>query len=187
MVPLAFIVPGPLFQPEQRASDADRDAAVDILCAAVGEGRLTLAELDERAGAALSARTIGELAALIADLPGPWTPIPACAAPQVSPPASPGRASRAPERWPLLQSLAGRPALPGQPVPVSRARRQGAAARRMPVRVGRSGPLLGPQVATSAAPPGTGPSDATGAGEYPDSIPAGHRHLPLSQRRRQAL
>ena len=33
---------GPLFQPEQRASDADRDTAVDILCAAVAEGRLTL-------------------------------------------------------------------------------------------------------------------------------------------------
>jgi hypothetical protein len=44
--------------PEQRASDADRDTAVDILCAAAADGRLTLAELDERAGAALSARTI---------------------------------------------------------------------------------------------------------------------------------
>lgn len=50
MVPLAFTLPGPLFQPEQRASDADRDTAVDILCAAVAEGRLTLAELDERVG-----------------------------------------------------------------------------------------------------------------------------------------
>ena len=41
--------PGPLFRPpEQRASDADRDTAVDILCAAVAEGRLTLTELDER-------------------------------------------------------------------------------------------------------------------------------------------
>ena len=43
MVPLAFILPGPLFQPEQRASDAGRDTAVDILCAAVAEGRLSLA------------------------------------------------------------------------------------------------------------------------------------------------
>ena len=103
-----------------RASDADRDLAVDILCAAVGDGRLTLAELDERVGAALSARTIGELAALIADLSGPWTPVPASASVRVSPPASPGWASRAPERWSLLQSLAGRPVLPGQLVPVSR-------------------------------------------------------------------
>jgi Domain of unknown function (DUF1707) len=127
VVPLAFILPGPLFQPEQRASDADRDTAVDILCTAVAEGRLTLAELDERVGAALSARTICELAALIADLSGPWTPVPASASVRVSPP---GWASRAPERWSLLQSLAGRPVLPGQLVPVSRARRQGAVAAR---------------------------------------------------------
>jgi Domain of unknown function (DUF1707) len=82
--------------------DADRDTAVDILCAAVAEGRLTLTELDQRVGAALSARTICELAALIADLPGPWTPVPASASVGVSPPASPGWASRAPERWSLL-------------------------------------------------------------------------------------
>jgi hypothetical protein len=31
-----------------RASDADRDVAADVLCAAVADGRLTLAELDER-------------------------------------------------------------------------------------------------------------------------------------------
>ena len=41
--------PGPLFRPpEQRASDADRDTAVDILCAAAADGRLTMTELDER-------------------------------------------------------------------------------------------------------------------------------------------
>jgi hypothetical protein len=103
---LAFILPGPLVPLEQRASDADRDTAVDILCAAVAEGRLTLAELDERVGAALSARTVCELAALIADLSGPWTPVPASASVRDWPPASPGWASRAPERWSLLQSLA---------------------------------------------------------------------------------
>lgn len=113
MVPFAFILPGRPFQPEQRASDADRDTAVDILCAAVAEGRLTLDELDERAGAALSARTICELADLTADLPGPWTPLHAYASIRVSPPASPGQAGRAPERWSLLQSLADRTALPG--------------------------------------------------------------------------
>jgi hypothetical protein len=53
-----------------RASDADRELAVDILRVAAGEGRLTLAELDERLETALTARTIGELAALTADLPG---------------------------------------------------------------------------------------------------------------------
>ena len=77
MIPvlLMLVYPGPAYAgpvraPAQRASDADRDIAADILCAAVGDGRLTLDELDDRLGAALSARTITELAALIADLPG---------------------------------------------------------------------------------------------------------------------
>ena len=52
-----------------RASHADRDLAVDILRVAAGDGRLTLAELDERLEAALTARTISELAVLTADLP----------------------------------------------------------------------------------------------------------------------
>lgn len=53
-----------------RASDADRELAVEILCAAAGDGRLSAAELDERLEVALTARTIGELAELTADLPG---------------------------------------------------------------------------------------------------------------------
>ncbi|MFF7732262.1 DUF1707 domain-containing protein [Streptomyces sp. NPDC007984] len=55
--------------PEVRASYADRDRVVDVLRVAAGEGRLTLEELEERLEAALSARTVGELAALTADLP----------------------------------------------------------------------------------------------------------------------
>jgi hypothetical protein len=55
--------------PELRASHADRDRAVDVLRVAAGEGRLTTGELDERVGAALSARTCRELAELTADLP----------------------------------------------------------------------------------------------------------------------
>ncbi len=125
VVPLAFSLPNPLFQAQQRASDADRDTAVDILCTAVAEGRLTLTELDERVGAALSARTICELAALIADLTGPRTPVPASASVGVSPPARPGGASRVPERWSLLQSLADRPVLPGQRRPAARTTRHG--------------------------------------------------------------
>lgn len=89
--------PGPLLRPpEQRASDADRDTAVDILCAAAADGRLTLAELDERLGAALSARTLRHLAELIADLfpaPAPVRPGPRPA------PAAPG------DRWAVLRSL----------------------------------------------------------------------------------
>ncbi len=52
-----------------RASHEDRDRVVDALSAAAGDGRLTHEELDERVGAALVARTLGELAALTADLP----------------------------------------------------------------------------------------------------------------------
>jgi hypothetical protein len=42
---------------------------VDVLRVAAGDGRLTLEELEERLEAALSARTVGELAVLTADLP----------------------------------------------------------------------------------------------------------------------
>ncbi|WP_328429099.1 DUF1707 SHOCT-like domain-containing protein [Streptomyces sp. NBC_00443] len=52
-----------------RASDTDRDRAVDELNAAAGGGRLSMEELDERVTAALSARTVGELAELTVDLP----------------------------------------------------------------------------------------------------------------------
>ncbi|MEV8015570.1 DUF1707 domain-containing protein [Streptomyces sp. NPDC086554] len=56
--------------PELRASHADRDRVVDVLRIAAGDGLLTAAELDERLETALSARTIGELTTLTADLPG---------------------------------------------------------------------------------------------------------------------
>ncbi|WEO98691.1 DUF1707 domain-containing protein [Streptomyces sp. FXJ1.172] len=52
-----------------RASHADRDRVVEALAGAAGEGRLTAEELDERVAAALSARTLGELEVLTADLP----------------------------------------------------------------------------------------------------------------------
>lgn len=61
--------PGPGSSPELRASHADRDRVVDALRVAAGDGRLTLAELDERLEAALSARTVSELTTLTADLP----------------------------------------------------------------------------------------------------------------------
>jgi len=68
---------GPGDAPELRASDADRDRVVDVLRDAAADGRLTVAEFDERMAAALSSRTLGELAALTADLgPGP-PPVPA--------------------------------------------------------------------------------------------------------------
>jgi hypothetical protein len=54
---------------EMRASDADRDAAVSDLAGHFQAGRITAAELDERTGRALTARTWGELTELAADLP----------------------------------------------------------------------------------------------------------------------
>jgi Domain of unknown function (DUF1707) len=61
--------PGADNKPELRASDQDRDRVVEILRVAAGDGRLTAGELDERLGAALTARTSGELTSLTADLP----------------------------------------------------------------------------------------------------------------------
>ena len=55
--------------PDLRASHADRDRVVDALRIAAGDGRLSAEELDARLESALSARTLGELAGLTADLP----------------------------------------------------------------------------------------------------------------------
>ena len=55
--------------PDLRASHADRDRVVDALRVAAGDGRLSAEELDTRLESALSARTLGELAELTADLP----------------------------------------------------------------------------------------------------------------------
>jgi Domain of unknown function (DUF1707)/Cell wall-active antibiotics response 4TMS YvqF len=57
--------------PQIRASDAERDATIERLRAAAGEGRLTLEELADRIEAATATTTRGELAALTADLPAP--------------------------------------------------------------------------------------------------------------------
>lgn len=54
---------------QMRASDADRERAVDVLKAGFAEGRLTREELAERQERALVARTYQDLAALTADLP----------------------------------------------------------------------------------------------------------------------
>jgi Domain of unknown function (DUF1707)/2TM domain len=58
--------------PNMRASDAERDATVDMLSDAAAEGYLTPEELDERLGAALGARTIEDLTRLTQDLPPKW-------------------------------------------------------------------------------------------------------------------
>lgn len=78
-------------QPEHhrlRVSDADREAAAEVLRNAAGEGRITFEELDERLEAAYAAKTYGDLAAVTADLPaaGPQPP----AVPAAGPVAGPG-------------------------------------------------------------------------------------------------
>jgi len=113
-----------VFGPDLRASNADRDVAADMLCAAVADGRLTLAELDERLEGVLAARTLREIARRISDLPGPSfsgsvrpAARPKPAAPP-KPPKPPKQALQPPARpqpqpatrWSLLQSLLTPPA-----------------------------------------------------------------------------
>ena len=52
-----------------RASDAEREQTVALLRRNFADGRLTQAELEERAGAAYAARTRDQLRDLTADLP----------------------------------------------------------------------------------------------------------------------
>jgi hypothetical protein len=52
-----------------RASDLDRELVADRLRDATAEGRIGAEELEERLGAALSARTYRQLNALVSDLP----------------------------------------------------------------------------------------------------------------------
>ncbi|MFG1709996.1 DUF1707 domain-containing protein [Nonomuraea sp. M3C6] len=54
---------------EVRASDYDRERVAEMLRVAVTEGRITLEELDERVDGAYTARTLGDLDDVIADLP----------------------------------------------------------------------------------------------------------------------
>jgi hypothetical protein len=56
-------------KPDLRASDADRDRAVDALRDHAAAGRLSTDELEDRADRALVARTVGELDTVLADLP----------------------------------------------------------------------------------------------------------------------
>ena len=62
--------PAPVSPPgTARAADADREAIAEILRVAAAEGRIDFEELDDRLGQAYSAKTYGQLRALVADLP----------------------------------------------------------------------------------------------------------------------
>jgi hypothetical protein len=62
------------YEPDLRASDADREAAVERLRAAAMEGRLDSDELEERLAAAYAARWCSELATLTTDVTPPPAP-----------------------------------------------------------------------------------------------------------------
>ena len=57
------------YQPAMLAGTADRERAIGVLRAGLAEGRLTRAEHDQRVARAHAARTYGDLALLVADLP----------------------------------------------------------------------------------------------------------------------
>ena len=76
-----------------RASDEDRERAVDILREATSRGYITLPEFEDRLGTALTATHLADLDPLLTDLPGTprpsagWTvPTPAGAGPYGVPP-----------------------------------------------------------------------------------------------------
>ncbi|WP_031173213.1 DUF1707 SHOCT-like domain-containing protein [Streptosporangium roseum] len=58
----------PPSSPVLRASDADRDRIIELLHAALADGRLDPVEFDERLDTALAARTVDALAPLTVDL-----------------------------------------------------------------------------------------------------------------------
>lgn len=78
-------------QPALRASDADRDQVAQRLRVAFDEGRLGLAEYDERVRDAYAAVTRADLVPLTADLP--------VAEPAAAPPAKRFRAPRLRKEW----------------------------------------------------------------------------------------
>ena len=61
-------------EPHLRAADSDRAAVATALGRAMAEGRLTVAEYDERLASVYAARTYGALAGLTADLPRATAP-----------------------------------------------------------------------------------------------------------------
>ena len=91
-----------------RVSDAERNAVADRLAQHYGDGRLDQAELDDRLGRAMSAKTRADLDALLADLPEAGPPLtPARGArPAGSVPVTAGPAASRPRRRVLPVVLA---------------------------------------------------------------------------------
>ena len=72
-----------------RASDQDRETAAEVLRDSAGEGRLSMAELDERLDAVYQAKTYAELEPILGDLPHQTIAPDAAAAPAAVPAAVP--------------------------------------------------------------------------------------------------
>jgi hypothetical protein len=67
------------YPPHMRCSDADRDRAGAVVRESLGDGRISVAELDDRLDRVYRAQTYGDLAVVMADLPAwtvPGTPVP---------------------------------------------------------------------------------------------------------------
>jgi hypothetical protein len=88
---------------EMRAADSDRQAVADKLKQALDEGRLDLAEYDERLQRTYAARTYGDLDGLLDDLPT-VSPVPhpgavPQAVPRTAAPPAPSRAGQLVRGW----------------------------------------------------------------------------------------
>jgi len=99
------IVEQPSDDKAMRASDADREQVAEVLRAAAGDGRLTLAELQDRLEALYAARTYGELEPVVSDLPvstlpsADEPPFQASPTPVTARAASPDRVGGTPTTW----------------------------------------------------------------------------------------
>jgi Domain of unknown function (DUF1707)/Cell wall-active antibiotics response 4TMS YvqF len=87
-----------------RASDADRERVAQVLHTALAEGRLTVAELQERLDSVYAAKTLGELEPVTRDLPGHTDLVP-------RPPAGPA--------WPSVSTAPTGPARLAANMPAS--------------------------------------------------------------------
>ncbi len=63
--------------PDLRASDADRERVAEVLRDALAEGRLDMAEFEERLDATYQAKTYGDLVPITRDLPAAGVVVPA--------------------------------------------------------------------------------------------------------------
>jgi hypothetical protein len=82
---------------QMRAADADRQQVAEQLRAALEEGRIDLAEFDERLRDAYAAKTYGDLDRLLTDLPNAAPVVPA--PPRAVAPAATGQRDRLTSAW----------------------------------------------------------------------------------------